>query len=157
MFRDSLITIYKLYYILILSFCWIYSFRLLILVRMVVLALFMEWRVSHPNDDAFWLWGMSVVCEICKFINMGKFVFITLFCILNWILSSDYICKSINMGMSVLDYIFYNWTFLIVFCQYVIIIMPTASLYSIGIFCSWVYFELQTRHPKPLSLEGNWF
>jgi len=31
---------------------------------MVVLALFMEWRVSHPNDDALWLWGMSVVCEM---------------------------------------------------------------------------------------------
>jgi cellulose synthase/poly-beta-1,6-N-acetylglucosamine synthase-like glycosyltransferase len=31
---------------------------------MVVLALFMEWRFRHPNDDALWLWGMSVICEM---------------------------------------------------------------------------------------------
>ncbi|XVF06895.1 hypothetical protein REPUB_Repub06bG0090600 [Reevesia pubescens] len=39
-------------------------YRLLILVRVVVLALFLAWRVNHPNNDAIWLWGMSVVCEI---------------------------------------------------------------------------------------------
>lgn len=39
-------------------------YRLLIVVRMVVLALFMEWRFRHPNDDALWLWGMSVICEM---------------------------------------------------------------------------------------------
>lgn len=39
-------------------------YRLLILVRMVVLALFLTWRVKHKNEDAMWLWGMSVVCEI---------------------------------------------------------------------------------------------
>ncbi|XAR52087.1 1,4-beta-D-xylan synthase [Bertholletia excelsa] len=39
-------------------------YRLLIFVRMVVLGLFLVWRVSHPNNDAIWLWGMSVVCEI---------------------------------------------------------------------------------------------
>lgn len=31
---------------------------------MVVLGFFLTWRVSHPNNDAIWLWGMSVVCEI---------------------------------------------------------------------------------------------
>lgn len=31
---------------------------------MVVLALFLQWRISNQNNDAVWLWGMSVVCEI---------------------------------------------------------------------------------------------
>jgi hypothetical protein len=31
---------------------------------MIVLALFLRWRVSNPNEDARWLWGMSIVCEI---------------------------------------------------------------------------------------------
>ncbi|KAG5232996.1 cellulase synthase family protein [Salix suchowensis] len=39
-------------------------YRLLIFIRMVILALFLEWRVRHKNNDAIWLWGMSVVCEI---------------------------------------------------------------------------------------------
>lgn len=39
-------------------------YRLLIFVRVVVLALFLAWRVKHPNNDAIWLWGMSVVCEL---------------------------------------------------------------------------------------------
>lgn len=38
--------------------------RLLIVIRMAVLALFLMWRINHPNNDAIWLWGMSVVCEI---------------------------------------------------------------------------------------------
>ncbi|CAK9173454.1 unnamed protein product [Ilex paraguariensis] len=39
-------------------------YRLLIFVRMVVLGLFLAWRISHPNNDARWLWLMSIVCEI---------------------------------------------------------------------------------------------
>ncbi|XP_004511422.1 cellulose synthase-like protein D3 [Cicer arietinum] len=39
-------------------------YRLIIFVRMVVLALFLTWRIKHQNTDAIWLWGMSVVCEI---------------------------------------------------------------------------------------------
>ncbi|KAF2286363.1 hypothetical protein GH714_015418 [Hevea brasiliensis] len=39
-------------------------YRLLILVRFVVLAFFLNWRVNNPNEDARWLWLMSVVCEI---------------------------------------------------------------------------------------------
>lgn len=39
-------------------------YRLLIFVRMVVLGLFLQWRISHPNDDARWLWLMSVICEL---------------------------------------------------------------------------------------------
>ncbi|XP_059656895.1 cellulose synthase-like protein D3 [Cornus florida] len=39
-------------------------YRLLILVRVAVLGLFLAWRISHPNDDAIWLWFMSIVCEI---------------------------------------------------------------------------------------------
>lgn len=39
-------------------------YRILILVRMIVLAFFLFWRVSNPNEDAMWLWGMSLVCEI---------------------------------------------------------------------------------------------
>ncbi|ERN15540.1 hypothetical protein AMTRI_Chr03g145350 [Amborella trichopoda] len=39
-------------------------YRLLILVRMVALSFFLVWRIRHPNQDAIWLWGMSVVCEL---------------------------------------------------------------------------------------------
>lgn len=39
-------------------------YRLLVFVRLIVLGLFLAWRVSHPNTDAMWLWGMSIVCEI---------------------------------------------------------------------------------------------
>ncbi|GMH28183.1 hypothetical protein Nepgr_030026 [Nepenthes gracilis] len=39
-------------------------YRLLIFLRMIALGLFLAWRVKHPNEDAIWLWGMSVVCEI---------------------------------------------------------------------------------------------
>ncbi|CAD6338023.1 unnamed protein product [Miscanthus lutarioriparius] len=39
-------------------------YRLLILIRMAVLALFLMWRIQHKNEDAIWLWGMSVVCEL---------------------------------------------------------------------------------------------
>jgi cellulose synthase-like protein len=38
--------------------------RLLIFIRLAVLGLFLAWRVKHKNEDAVWLWGMSVVCEI---------------------------------------------------------------------------------------------
>ncbi|XP_073039831.1 cellulose synthase-like protein D4 [Primulina eburnea] len=39
-------------------------YRLLIVVRLVVLCFFLAWRVRHPNEDAVWLWLMSVTCEI---------------------------------------------------------------------------------------------
>ncbi|ONK68681.1 uncharacterized protein A4U43_C05F14780 [Asparagus officinalis] len=39
-------------------------YRILILIRLVALIFFLAWRVKHPNEDAIWLWGMSVVCEI---------------------------------------------------------------------------------------------
>ncbi|KAJ6739530.1 CELLULOSE SYNTHASE-LIKE PROTEIN D4 [Salix koriyanagi] len=39
-------------------------YRLLVAVRLVVLSFFLHWRIMNPNDDARWLWGMSVVCEI---------------------------------------------------------------------------------------------
>ncbi|XP_073046752.1 cellulose synthase-like protein D1 [Primulina eburnea] len=39
-------------------------YRLLIVFRMIALALFLSWRVRNPNEDAMWLWGMSIVCEI---------------------------------------------------------------------------------------------
>lgn len=38
--------------------------RLLVFIRMVVLAFFLAWRIRNPNPDAVWLWGMSIVCEI---------------------------------------------------------------------------------------------
>lgn len=38
--------------------------RLLIFTRAVALGFFLAWRIQHPNDDAIWLWLMSVICEI---------------------------------------------------------------------------------------------
>lgn len=40
------------------------SFRILILIRVVVLGLFLTWRIRNPNEDAVWLWLMSIICEI---------------------------------------------------------------------------------------------
>ncbi|CAM8981382.1 unnamed protein product [Rhodiola kirilowii] len=42
----------------------IIPYRCLIVVRLVVLGFFLTWRVQHPNEDAIWLWLMSVVCEL---------------------------------------------------------------------------------------------
>ncbi|CAN0926996.1 Cellulose synthase-like protein D4 [Linum grandiflorum] len=39
-------------------------YRLLIAVRFVILIFFLHWRVAHPNQDAVWLWAMSIVCEL---------------------------------------------------------------------------------------------
>ncbi|KAH9606511.1 hypothetical protein KSS87_018901 [Heliosperma pusillum] len=39
-------------------------YRLLVFIRLVVLAFFLAWRVKHTNPDAPWLWGMSVICEL---------------------------------------------------------------------------------------------
>ncbi|KAL0904759.1 hypothetical protein M5K25_026908 [Dendrobium thyrsiflorum] len=42
----------------------IQPYRLLMLVRLVALFFFLGWRIQHPNEEALWLWGMSVVCEV---------------------------------------------------------------------------------------------
>ncbi|KAM7258350.1 hypothetical protein ACFE04_014091 [Oxalis oulophora] len=39
-------------------------YRLLIFVRLVMLGFLLQWRVTHPNDEAIWLWLMSVICEL---------------------------------------------------------------------------------------------
>ncbi|KAJ4788787.1 Cellulose synthase-like protein [Rhynchospora pubera] len=39
-------------------------YRVLVWIRLAVLVLFLVWRVRNPNQDAMWLWGMSIVCEI---------------------------------------------------------------------------------------------
>lgn len=38
--------------------------RLLVVIRLVVLTLFLSWRVRNPNPDAMWLWWISIVCEV---------------------------------------------------------------------------------------------
>ncbi|CAI0380351.1 unnamed protein product [Linum tenue] len=39
-------------------------YRLLIVIRLVVLFFFLGWRLQNPNREAMWLWGVSVVCEL---------------------------------------------------------------------------------------------
>ncbi|CAL9084013.1 unnamed protein product [Musa textilis] len=39
-------------------------YRLLIFFRIVVLGMYLAWRIKNRNEDAIWLWGMSVICEI---------------------------------------------------------------------------------------------
>ncbi|KAF9604302.1 hypothetical protein IFM89_005628 [Coptis chinensis] len=39
-------------------------YRLLMVIRLVALGFFLTWRIRHPNRDAMWLWGMSIVCEL---------------------------------------------------------------------------------------------
>ena len=43
---------------------YIYIYRLLAFFRLAAICLFLTWRIRHPNKDAMWLWGMSIVCEI---------------------------------------------------------------------------------------------
>ncbi|KEH40956.1 putative 1,4-beta-D-xylan synthase transcription factor C2H2 family [Medicago truncatula] len=39
-------------------------YRALIAIRLVVMCFFLHWRVTNPNEDAIWLWLMSITCEI---------------------------------------------------------------------------------------------
>ncbi|KAE9594292.1 putative 1,4-beta-D-xylan synthase [Lupinus albus] len=39
-------------------------YRLLVGIRIVILAFFLAWRIRNPNYEAMWLWGISIVCEI---------------------------------------------------------------------------------------------
>ncbi|KAJ4914417.1 Cellulose synthase-like protein D4 [Raphanus sativus] len=39
-------------------------YRLLIAIRFVVLCFFLTWRIRNPNEDAIWLWLMSIICEL---------------------------------------------------------------------------------------------
>ncbi|XP_010925919.2 cellulose synthase-like protein D1 [Elaeis guineensis] len=39
-------------------------YRLLVVFRLVFLFLFLSWRVRNPNEEAMWLWALSIVCEI---------------------------------------------------------------------------------------------
>ncbi|KAK3187829.1 hypothetical protein Dsin_027390 [Dipteronia sinensis] len=39
-------------------------YRLLIVIRLVITAFFLAWRIRNPNPDAMWLWGISIVCEV---------------------------------------------------------------------------------------------
>ncbi|KAL4346294.1 hypothetical protein GQ457_17G004350 [Hibiscus cannabinus] len=44
--------------------CFVLLCRLLIFTRLVVLGFFLHWRVVNPNNNAIWLWLMSIICEI---------------------------------------------------------------------------------------------
>ncbi|KAL9270362.1 Cellulose synthase-like protein [Drosera capensis] len=39
-------------------------YRFLVFARFVTLALYLTWRIRHPNYDAMWLWAISVCCEL---------------------------------------------------------------------------------------------
>ncbi|KAK4285496.1 hypothetical protein QN277_002187 [Acacia crassicarpa] len=39
-------------------------YRVLIVIRLILLVFFLTWRCRNPNYDAMWLWGISIVCEI---------------------------------------------------------------------------------------------
>ncbi|TVU06498.1 hypothetical protein EJB05_49718, partial [Eragrostis curvula] len=39
-------------------------YRIFIVIRFFVLIFYLTWRVSNPNMEALWLWGMSIVCEL---------------------------------------------------------------------------------------------
>lgn len=40
------------------------AYRAVIIMRLIILALFFQYRVTHPVDSAFGLWLTSVICEI---------------------------------------------------------------------------------------------
>ncbi|PHT50755.1 putative cellulose synthase A catalytic subunit 5 [UDP-forming] [Capsicum baccatum] len=39
-------------------------YRIIIMIRLVVLGFFFHYRITHPVDDAYGLWLVSVICEI---------------------------------------------------------------------------------------------
>nr|APU87545.1 CesA5 [Plantago ovata] len=39
-------------------------YRMIIILRLVILGLFFHYRILHPVPDAYWLWMISVICEI---------------------------------------------------------------------------------------------
>ena len=39
-------------------------YRMIILLRMVILGLFFHYRILHPVNDAYGLWLTSIICEI---------------------------------------------------------------------------------------------
>jgi len=39
-------------------------YRLIIILRLVILSLFFHYRILHPVNDAYGLWLTSVICEI---------------------------------------------------------------------------------------------
>lgn len=39
-------------------------YRIIIIIRLVVLGFFFHYRVTHPVNDAYALWLISVICEI---------------------------------------------------------------------------------------------
>ncbi|CAA7059795.1 unnamed protein product [Microthlaspi erraticum] len=40
------------------------SYRIVIIMRLIILALFFNYRITHPVDSAYGLWLTSVICEI---------------------------------------------------------------------------------------------
>lgn len=39
-------------------------YRVVIILRLIILGFFMQYRVTHPVPDAYPLWLISVICEI---------------------------------------------------------------------------------------------
>lgn len=39
-------------------------YRVVIILRLIILGFFMQYRVTHPVSDAYPLWLISVICEI---------------------------------------------------------------------------------------------
>lgn len=39
-------------------------YRMIIFIRIVILGLFFQYRITHPVNDAYGLWLTSVICEI---------------------------------------------------------------------------------------------
>lgn len=39
-------------------------YRIVIILRLIILGFFLEYRVTHPVNDAYQLWLVSVICEV---------------------------------------------------------------------------------------------
>lgn len=40
-------------------------YRIMIIIRVVIVGLFFHYRVTHPVDNAYALWLVAVICELC--------------------------------------------------------------------------------------------
>jgi len=40
------------------------SYRIMIIMRLIILILFFHYRITNPVDDSFGLWLTSVICEV---------------------------------------------------------------------------------------------
>ncbi|PWA56051.1 cellulose synthase A catalytic subunit 7 [Artemisia annua] len=48
-----------------ISSSYLYPYRVVIILRLIIFIFYLQYRYTHPVDDAYALWFVSVICESC--------------------------------------------------------------------------------------------